>query len=78
MGAESYCEPDAVLAIQAAAEDFIVEIFQVRICSRVLTPSLVLGASFATRVTCESGGPDSMPSRGQRSGSTPGDTCLVL
>ena len=38
---EVYFEPDAVLAVQTAAEDFIVEIFQVRICS-VLAPSLVL------------------------------------
>ena len=40
--AEVYFEPDAILAIQTAAQDFIVEIFQVRICSCILTPSPVL------------------------------------
>ena len=37
-----YCEPDAILAIQTAAEDFIVETFPVRMRSCILTPSLVL------------------------------------
>lgn len=40
--AQVYFEPDAILAIQTAAEDFIVEIFQVRMCSCILTPSHVV------------------------------------
>jgi hypothetical protein len=40
--AQVYFEPDAILAIQTAAEDFIVEIFQVRICSCISMPSHVL------------------------------------